>query len=139
MDHLDLELATKSQDTKLHSAVRAALTFSRRILNKYYNLTDASEAYRIAMGASSLNLLLSLSHSQMREPLAVLHLSYKLRYFKLRDWEKPAIDTARELVESEFAHEYADVDTPDTHSGEGEETGSSSNTSSKVRSVSVPQ
>lgn len=139
MDHLNLELATKSQDIKLHSTVCVALTFSRRILNKYYSLTDASEVYHIAMGASFLNLLSSLSHSEMCEPSTVLHLSYKLQYFKLWDWEKLAIDIAWELVELEFMHEYINVDTLDTHSGEGEEMGSLSNTSFKIRSVSIPQ
>ncbi|KIK74065.1 hypothetical protein PAXRUDRAFT_81757, partial [Paxillus rubicundulus Ve08.2h10] len=50
-------------------------------LNKYYQLTDSSEVYRIAM---------------------VLHLQHKLSYFKNTNWEESWIDATRDLVRDMF-------------------------------------
>lgn len=53
MDLIDQRLATKHQQTsKYDSAIRTAMGLAKRTLNKYYELTDSSEAYRIAMSAS---------------------------------------------------------------------------------------
>jgi hypothetical protein len=49
MDHIDAHLATASQDLKYSPAIRASLALGKTLLNKYYNLTDDSEVYRIAM------------------------------------------------------------------------------------------
>ena len=58
MDQFDLELTTKSRDTALHTAIRAALMFAKRILNKYYQLTDSSEAYRIALSTFTFSSII---------------------------------------------------------------------------------
>lgn len=51
MDLIDQQLATKHQQTaKYDYAIRTAMGLAKCTLNKYYELTDASEAYRIAMG-----------------------------------------------------------------------------------------
>jgi hypothetical protein len=50
MDHIDKELATKSVDPSYDPAIRAALTMAKKTLNRYYDRTDHSEVYRIAMG-----------------------------------------------------------------------------------------
>ncbi|PPQ76808.1 hypothetical protein CVT26_001762 [Gymnopilus dilepis] len=51
MDHIDKVLATCSNSPNQFSpAIRAALAISKKALNKYYNKTDHSEVYRIAMG-----------------------------------------------------------------------------------------
>jgi len=51
MDHLDKVLATAADNSsKISPAICAALAISKTTLNKYYNLTDQSEVYRIAMG-----------------------------------------------------------------------------------------
>jgi len=50
MDHIDKELATKSVDPSYDPAIRAALTMAKKTLNRYYDCTDHSEVYRIAMG-----------------------------------------------------------------------------------------
>ena len=53
MDHINKFLATAADtgnSSKLSSAIRAALAIGKTTLNKYYNLTDQSEVYRIAMG-----------------------------------------------------------------------------------------
>lgn len=51
MDHIDDVLTNQSLDNATFSpAIRAACTLSKRTLNRYYNKTDHSENYRIAMG-----------------------------------------------------------------------------------------
>lgn len=50
MDHIDEKLATDSLDESLSPAIRAAALLAKRTLNRYYNMTDHSEVYRIAMG-----------------------------------------------------------------------------------------
>jgi len=50
MDHIDEYLATASQNVKYSEAIRAALALGKRTLNRYYDKTDHSEVYRIAMG-----------------------------------------------------------------------------------------
>ncbi len=52
MDHIDAHLATASQDLKYSPAIRASLALGKAHLNKYYNMTDHSEVYRIAMSES---------------------------------------------------------------------------------------
>jgi len=49
MDHIDEYLATAATNPKLSLAIRAALAMGKRTLNRYYNKTDHSEVYRIAM------------------------------------------------------------------------------------------
>lgn len=50
MDHIDECLTTISQDLKYSKAIRAALALGKQTLNRYYDKTDHSEVYRIAMG-----------------------------------------------------------------------------------------
>jgi hypothetical protein len=50
MDHIDSHLATAARNTKYSPSIRAALALGKRTLNRYYNKTDHSEVYRIAMG-----------------------------------------------------------------------------------------
>jgi hypothetical protein len=45
----DAHLATASQNSKYSPAIRAVLKLGKAHLNKYYNMTDHSEVYRIAM------------------------------------------------------------------------------------------
>ncbi|KAF8157993.1 hypothetical protein B0H34DRAFT_782646 [Crassisporium funariophilum] len=67
MDHIDNVLTTASLNTRqFEPATRAALLLAKNTLNQYYNMTDHSEVYRIAM---------------------VLHPSCKLEYFKTKNWE----------------------------------------------------
>ncbi|EIW63678.1 uncharacterized protein TRAVEDRAFT_95943, partial [Trametes versicolor FP-101664 SS1] len=66
MDLIDQQLATKHlQTAKYDFAIRTAMGLAKKTLNKYYELTDASKAYRIAM---------------------VLHPSYKKAYFEKAGW-----------------------------------------------------
>ncbi len=50
MDHIDSHLATAARNAKYSPSIRAALALGKRTLNRYYNKTDHSEVYRIAMG-----------------------------------------------------------------------------------------
>ncbi|KAH9855424.1 hypothetical protein C2E23DRAFT_707377, partial [Lenzites betulinus] len=74
MDMIDLQLGTKHRQTAEYDyAIRTAMGIAKRTLNKYYELTDSAEAYRIAM---------------------VLHPSYKMAYFKKAGWEASWIEVA---------------------------------------------
>jgi hypothetical protein len=49
MDRIEQMLST-SAATPLNPAVKYALTFARKLMNKYYSKTDLSNVYHIAMG-----------------------------------------------------------------------------------------
>ena len=51
MDHIDEHLATAATSDKYCVAIKAALAIGKKTLNQYYNKTDHSEVFRIAMGA----------------------------------------------------------------------------------------
>ena len=57
MDIIDKHLATAASDQKYECSIQAALTVGKDLLNKYYNITDQSEIYCIAMGMSNFNSL----------------------------------------------------------------------------------
>ena len=61
MDHIDKLLSTNSLDAKYEPSIRAALGIAKKTLNRYYDKTDSSEVYRIAMGECSFTNL-HLSH-----------------------------------------------------------------------------
>ncbi len=68
MDLIDQQLATKHlQTAKYDFAIRTAMGLAKKTLNKYYELTDASKAYRIAMGMSCL--IISVFHPLMHAVL----------------------------------------------------------------------
>jgi hypothetical protein len=50
MDHIDEALTTNSLDLKFEPSICAALGIAKKTLNKYYNATDQSDVYQIAMG-----------------------------------------------------------------------------------------
>ena len=51
MDHIDKVLTSSSDSPyKFSIAIRAALAIGKQTMNRYYNKTDHSEVYRIAMG-----------------------------------------------------------------------------------------
>ncbi|KAJ7667243.1 hypothetical protein B0H17DRAFT_841681, partial [Mycena rosella] len=65
----------------LHTSIRNALKLAKKTMNRYYSATNDSNVYRIA---------------------TILHPSLKMEYFKLCKWEQAWIDTAKELVETEY-------------------------------------
>ena len=52
MDMIDKHLATAALNNKYEPSIQAALAVGKNLLNKYYNMTDHSELYWIAMGMS---------------------------------------------------------------------------------------
>ena len=53
MDILDERLTSDSLNrTRFDVSIRVSLGIAKRTLNRYYNMTDSSEVYRIAMGES---------------------------------------------------------------------------------------
>ena len=49
MDHIDAHLATAIQNSKYSPTICASLALGKAHLNKYYDMSDHSEVYRIAM------------------------------------------------------------------------------------------
>ena len=52
MDRMHDELTTAADDQTVMPALRAALRIGKKLLNKYYSLTDHSDVYRISVGKS---------------------------------------------------------------------------------------
>jgi hypothetical protein len=50
MDHIDETMTDNSLDLKFEPSIRATLGIAKKTLNRYYNATDQSEVYHIAMG-----------------------------------------------------------------------------------------
>jgi hypothetical protein len=101
MDHIDETLTNNSLDTKFEPSIRAALAIAKKTLNRYYNATDQSEVYRVAMGKclSDLNTPFDL--------FSVLHPHHKLKYFERAAWEPSWVRTAEEIVKTVFEESYA--------------------------------
>lgn len=106
MDHIDEYLATAGRNVKISKAIRAALTLGKQTLNRYYNKTDHSDVYRIAM--SGFIILLFIYFIQVSG--TVLHPRHKLHYFEKAGWEESWIKTSREIVRTEFDQTYAFMD-----------------------------
>ena len=51
MDIIDEHLTDHSLDDKYLPCIRASIVLAKRTLNRYYDKTDQSNVYRIAMGA----------------------------------------------------------------------------------------
>ena len=49
MDRMHADLVTASANKNYSPAIRAALKIGKKLLDKYYSITDNSEIYRIAM------------------------------------------------------------------------------------------
>ena len=73
MDHIDEHLATAAIDNEYPLAIKAALVIGKKTLNRYYDKTDHSEVFRIAMGMYFLTLMLFFSYLWL-----VLHPHHKL-------------------------------------------------------------
>jgi hypothetical protein len=53
MDKIDEVLATNALSAKYSASIHAALSVGKKTLNRYYEKTDLSSIYRIAMGMCS--------------------------------------------------------------------------------------
>lgn len=71
------------------------------VLKKYYELTDSSKMYRLAVREYSN--FYTLTH---RLNISVLHPSLKLQYLKKAQWEEKWISTSEEILQSTFQKYY---------------------------------
>ncbi|TFY50404.1 hypothetical protein EVJ58_g11062 [Rhodofomes roseus] len=85
MDIIDQKLATGSLNQALDPAIRVALSLGKRSMNHYYNKSNKSAAYRIAM---------------------VLDPRHKLQYFRDNAWPDRWIAEARALVRQAYDEEW---------------------------------
>ena len=106
MDHIDEHLATAATGDLYHLAIKAALTIGKKTLNWYYDKTDHSEVFRIAMGTI---YFFSYSTSLLYQFL-VLHPRHKLKYFENAGWEDDWIQRAKEIVRTQFELSYGSLD-----------------------------
>ncbi len=82
MDHIDKILATAALNTVQFSVpICAVLAVVKDTLNIYYNHTDESKVYHIAMSKSDLCSICSSS-----DFFIVLHSGHKLMYFHDTGW-----------------------------------------------------
>jgi hypothetical protein len=72
MDHIDEYLTTACRNFKLSKAIRAALALAKQTLNRYYNKTDHSDVYRIAMGSSYSFIFLFISFSSLLQSFTLV-------------------------------------------------------------------
>ena len=56
MDQIDEHLATAAINDKYSFAIKATLAIGKKTLNRYYDKTDYSEVFRIAMGTFFFHL-----------------------------------------------------------------------------------
>ncbi|KAG2060746.1 hypothetical protein BDR06DRAFT_843353, partial [Suillus hirtellus] len=73
MDLINEKLTTYFLNASFLPSIRVAVGLTKKTLNCYYQLTDISEVYHIAM---------------------VLHPCHKLTYFRCAKWEDAWIETA---------------------------------------------
>ena len=106
MDHIDEYLETACQNIKLSKAILTALALGKQTLNRYYDKTDHSDVYRIAMGKSFHSSFIYALHVIF----TVLHPRHKLQYFKKAGWEESWIKTSHDIVRTEFDQTYAFMD-----------------------------
>lgn len=74
MDHIDSKLATDARNNKNPLSIKAALAVGKKTLNRYYDKTNHSEIFRIAMGMFLSSSVLSLSTSAPPSPQTAIFL-----------------------------------------------------------------
>ncbi|EJD38751.1 hypothetical protein AURDEDRAFT_71892, partial [Auricularia subglabra TFB-10046 SS5] len=79
MDHIERVFADNKSSLTFNNAIRAALQLAKRMLNRYYSLTDSSDTYRIAMGQFFLPVT---ANRPINVHETVLHPRHKLEYFR---------------------------------------------------------
>ncbi|KAH9828837.1 uncharacterized protein C8Q71DRAFT_680495, partial [Rhodofomes roseus] len=85
MDIIDKQLATDALNHALDPAIRVAVSLGKRAINHYYNKSDESAVYRIAM---------------------VLDPRNKLQYFRDNAWPDEWITDARFLVRQAYDEDW---------------------------------
>jgi hypothetical protein len=132
MDHIETTLSKGSLALSNDPAIRAALAIAQKTLNRYYELTDSSEVYRIAMGELH-NSPISGLISFLLCVLIVLHPRHKLMYFQTAKWNDKWIKTAESLVRDEFERSYNCINELDIEVIDNDTEASSSETVNKSK------
>jgi len=106
MDIIDKKPTTDSLDhSRFEAPICTTLGLAKKTLNRYYNLTDSSEVYQIAMGMYEFILPLSM-YADVCD-YAVLHPQHKLAYLKNAGWEDEWIKTVEHIICEEYEYSYA--------------------------------
>jgi hypothetical protein len=109
MDFIDETLTTQSlKDKEFSPCIRAALTLGKKTLNQYYDKTDNSEVFRIAMSKYYDIFYFLPIH---RYTCLVLDPRHKLAYFTAAEWEAAWIAAAKAIVHAEYDRKYAPATT----------------------------
>jgi len=103
MDTIDRAFTTAAMDgEEFCLPIKLGLELGKRIMNKYYNLTDESEIYRVSIG-NFCSLCFSIVTNILN---IVLHPSLKARYFKANKWPQEWEDEAIEITRRIFDEDY---------------------------------
>lgn len=104
MDTIDCTFMMASMDgTWCSLPMKVALDLGKRILNKYYNLTDESEIYRASIG---MLCIIACQTCLSNFSILVLHPGLKAQYFKNNKWPQEWQDEAIEITQQVFEHDY---------------------------------
>lgn len=103
MDLLDQKLSDDSLNAHYTLPIRAAVNLGKKVINQYYNKTDDTEAFRIAMGMCANVFIFNTKTTCF---LLVLHPSHKLAYFKRAKWPADWIKTAEDITRNEYCRSY---------------------------------
>ncbi|KAG1728879.1 hypothetical protein EDD22DRAFT_788968 [Suillus occidentalis] len=114
MDLIDETLTTHMLNKQLLPSIHAAAGLAKKTLNRYYELTDTSDVYCVAM---------------------ILHPCHKLAYFQCAKWEQGWIELAHTLVRAEFDRSYSDYANGDMDDGAGYNSDASIVASSTVSQI----
>ncbi|EPT02312.1 hypothetical protein FOMPIDRAFT_64461 [Fomitopsis schrenkii] len=99
MDIIDERLATDTTNAALDPAIRVAVGCAKRTINHYYNKSDESAAYRIAM---------------------ILDPQYKFRYFTENGWLDSWISDARFTVRQAYDNNWKGRTSGAANEGDGD-------------------
>ena len=102
LDKINQVFATIAANWLFPTRIRAAISMAKHMLNHYYNHTDYSEVYHIAMG--EYNII--CANVMCFKGDLVLHPLLKLNYFHRVGWESEWIETAQNIVQQEYDHSY---------------------------------
>lgn len=103
MDLIDTHLGNTARDETLDVAIRTAVGFAKRTMNRYYRMSDMSSTYRTAVGEFPPACFLP-RHPFPR--VLALHPRHKLRYFEKAGWPKGWIKEVRDMVLQEYNTNY---------------------------------
>lgn len=106
MDEIDHTLQTVSEGTgKYCVAIRVAAGLSRRTFNRYYEKSDMSHVYRIAM---STLLHGFVANAYVCFSLLVLHPGYMDQYWEAVEWPREWIDEAMRILYETLKEDYSE-------------------------------